>query len=143
MEDGQLTYSGIYSVDIRYNQNALSKELSYYFFRYNFQEKVWEARKDNNPDFLAFTNLWLGLGSQEWEIHNDSKVPFTKKFNIESLVHFQHCSKDTFYKRNLTLSVCSRQEFTCNSGECISMVGRCDRRADCNDRFQICIIQLL
>ena len=45
--------------------------------RYDFNKKVWEARKDNNPDFVAVTKSWLGVGSQEWIIYNDSKVLFS------------------------------------------------------------------
>ena len=41
--------------------------------RYDFNKKVWEARKDNNPDFVAVTKSWLGVGSQEWIIYNDSQ----------------------------------------------------------------------
>ena len=44
------------------------------YIRYDYNKKVWEARKDNNPDFVAVTKSWLGLGSQEWVIFNDSKV---------------------------------------------------------------------
>ena len=138
MEDGKLVYSGIYSVDIRlYNILLLWFIIQLSLVRYDFNKKVWEARKDNNPDFVAVTKSWLGLGSQEWIIYNDSKVIFLS-LNINSYLKkllLQLCSQDASYKRNLTLSVCSRQEFTCSSGECITMAERCDRRHDCEERF--------
>ena len=46
----------------------------------------------------------------------------------------QLCGPGPSYTRLLTLSACTRAQFSCSSGECVAMARRCDRRADCADR---------
>ena len=57
------------------------------------------------------------LGTSEWTVYNDSRK----------------CSPDFSYKVILTLTGCSKDEFTCSDGDCIPMESRCDGRADCKD----------
>ena len=47
--------------------------------RYDPDKELWEAKSDKNPDFLAVTSGWLGLGSHQWTVHNDSKVRYVRR----------------------------------------------------------------
>ena len=78
----------------------------------------WEARQIMKPNFLAISKASkysLLRGSHTWTIHNDS----------------QDCSESEIHVRNLTLTGCSENEFTCGTGACISMEKRCDSVEDC------------
>ena len=37
------------------------------------------------------------------------------------------------YTKQLKLTYCSEDQFTCNSGQCVRMEDRCDQLADCRD----------
>ena len=78
MVDHQLVYSGILDTDIRCAVLLVIKAKDNpcfdYSARYNPDKELWEAKSDKNPDFLAVTSGWLGLGSHQWTVYNDSKV---------------------------------------------------------------------
>ena len=78
--------------------------------RYNPDKELWEAKSDKNPDFLAVTSGWLGLGSHQWTVYNDSRK----------------CSSESSYKITLTLTSCRKDEFTCADANCIPMENRLD-----------------
>ena len=55
----------------------------------------------------------LLLGTQTWQIYNDSY--------------------GSQYSRNMTMTACSEDQFTCQDGSCISMKERCDSKVQCGD----------
>ena len=55
----------------------------------------------------------LVLGTQNWQIYNDT------------------CG--SHYRRNMTMTACSDDQFTCQDGSCISMKARCDSKVHCGD----------
>ena len=50
---------------------------------------------------------------------------------------------------SLMLTACNEEQFTCDDGTCINMIGRCNRKADCKvtnasgkiSRYLLCICQ--
>ena len=79
-------------------------------------------RHSRNNDFLAISRAAessLLLGTQLWEVHNDSPK----------------CMKEgkTTYLVNLTFHACSTENFACNNAFCIPMEKRCDGAEDCKD----------
>ena len=46
---------------------------------------------------------------------------------------FTRCHPDATYSRHIVLTACSDEEFTCLSGNCISMDLRCNGRVNCHD----------
>ena len=80
--------------------------------------------------FLDVTRLGEGPSRDipcDCESSNFTKVDF-------QLYCLQLCGPGPSYTRLLTLSACTRAQFTCSSGKCVAMARRCDRRADCADR---------
>ena len=59
----------------------------------------------------------LPLGPLLWTFYNDSNS----------------CSLSPVYSRNVTLSSCTDDEFTCNDGSCIRAEQRCDWKEHCLD----------
>ena len=87
--------------------------------RYDSTERVWTLRIASHTNTFgvcksAFSTMVLG--NHDWEITND-----------------YGCSRGTEKKR-LTFSSCSDDEYTCNDGQCVDMVGRCDGKVGCEDR---------
>ena len=79
-------------------------------------------RHARNDDFLAISRASeksLLLGSNLWEVHNDSSK----------------CTKDgkNIYLTNLTLHACSSENFACDNAFCIPMEKRCNAIEDCID----------
>ena len=98
------------------------------------------TRKFGKQEKTTILTFWQSLNHcLDWDLRSGiSTMTLREPLNLNIFFKnllLQLCSQDISYKRNLTLSVCSRQEFTCSSGECITMAGRCDRRTDCEDRF--------
>ena len=76
----------------------------------------WNARSSENRNFQALSSASAGsllLGTQTWQIYNDS------------------CGSQ--YSRNMTMTACTDDQFTCQDGSCISMKKRCDGRVQCRD----------
>ena len=57
------------------------------------------------------------LGKHDWTIENDTSI----------------CGLGQPYTKQLKLSFCREDQFTCNSGQCVRMEDRCDQLADCTD----------
>ena len=58
----------------------------------------------------------IPLGRHEWNVYDTS------------------CVEDGMHIKSLALSICYfGEEFTCDSGECIDIFKRCNKKRDCND----------
>ena len=71
---------------------------------YDFDRKTWRIMDMTNPDVVAESRApfrSLAIGNYEWKITNDTE-----------------CSQDD-YTTVLSLTSCSREEFTCDNGLCI------------------------
>ena len=106
---GGLSYLGYFHTNIEYNENTL----------------LWVATKINDPGMTPYT--WATssaskesglLGTFEWTVYNDSR----------------QCSPDFSYKVMLTLTGCTKSQFTCVDGSCIEMEKRCNGKVDCRDK---------
>ena len=106
-EKGAFGYLGLSSTNINFNTTS----------------NLWVAKKIDDPEVWTWatngaTQASAALGTSEWVVYNDSRK----------------CSADFSYKVLLTLTSCSRTEFTCKDGSCISMDVRCDGRVNCKDK---------
>ena len=86
-------------------------------FSYNQENNQWIAEHSKYPDFQAVLKSDSALGPKEWTIHNDSKL----------------CSWSASYITTLSLSSCSMDQFTCNDGNCVDIVNRCNGIQHCKD----------
>ena len=106
-EQGDFGYLGLSSTNIIYNKTS----------------SLWIAKKIDDPELWTWaTNeaspASASLGTLEWTIYNDSRK----------------CSSKFSFKAKLTLSGCSKTEFTCIDGSCVPMDVRCDGRVNCRDK---------
>lgn len=88
--------------------------------RYDEDLSLWKATHQAHKEFLATSSAKkssLLLGRHDWTVHNDSKS----------------CSLATSYTTVLKLTGCSKEEFTCDDGSCVSMTDRCNGKRDCLD----------
>ena len=76
-------------------------------FSYDEEENKWIAENQKYPDFRAVLRGSL-LGPREWTVYNDSTV----------------CSGSTSYRANLSLSFCTKDQFTCSNGYCVDIAQR-------------------
>ena len=76
--------------------------------------------KDKSSDVTATTNASqssFALGKHNWTIRGDSVA----------------CSKEPSYTIEMKLSACSKDEFTCDDGQCIRIEQRCNQLLNCRD----------
>ena len=87
---------------------------------YDKVKEVWEAKIIANP-VIGIANPETGysmiLGKHSWRIMNDSKS----------------CNDGNPYERVLKMTGCRDDQFTCNNGQCVLMLERCDQIAQCKD----------
>ena len=86
--------------------------------RYNNDLSLWTAKHQDFPDFLATSKAKkesLLRGVQEWTFYNDS------------------CFSKMTYTKELLLTGCTDDEFTCNDAMCLEISLRCDGQHDCKD----------
>ena len=50
-----------------------------------------------------------------------------------SSLFYLECNKGKPYNITMKLSGCAENEFTCNDGQCIDVINRCDQIIDCRD----------
>ena len=86
-------------------------------FRFDETNAKWSAIREDNENFIAFTNSYQLFGSTSWTIINDSNL----------------CPDSKQTTKILTFSFCSDDEFTCAEGHCANLNLRCDGRSDCED----------
>ena len=86
-------------------------------FRFDEKDAKWVATREENEDFIAFTNNYKIFGTTSWTIFNDSNL----------------CPDNLHSTKTITFSFCSDNEFTCAEGHCVDMNLRCDGRTDCED----------
>ena len=73
------------------------------------------------------------LGKKLWYFHNEADCNIDKDEDREKNDH-RHIHHHQVGVRYLKLSTCRREdEFTCDDGTCINMIGRCDHKRDCPD----------
>jgi hypothetical protein len=85
---------------------------------YNALDLTWNSkvfRKTLSAKIEVETGFSMLLGTHLWSVSNDSIS----------------CKDGKTYSKYLKLSGCSDGEFTCNDGQCIRMVERCDQLEDC------------
>ena len=78
------------------------------------------ASTDARPDTFI-------LGKHSWSISGDS----------------EECYSGGPYTTKLKLTGCSEEEFTCDDGQCIEMVERCNQVPDCRDKSDEKVCQLI
>ena len=84
--------------------------------RFDPATSQWRGQSKVNKHFQAVSSASAGsllLGTQTWQIYNDT------------------CGSQ--YSRNMTMTTCNDDQFTCQDGSCISMKPRCDRKVQCRD----------
>ena len=86
-------------------------------FRFDETNNKWSAKRENNENFIAFTNSYQLFGSTSWTIINDSNL----------------CPESKKTTKIITFSFCSDDEFTCAEGHCVDLNLRCDGKTDCAD----------
>ena len=77
----------------------------------------WSAKREDDKNFIAFTNGYQILGTTTWTIINDSNL----------------CPNSKHTTKTISFSFCSDDEFTCAEGHCVDLDLRCDGRSDCKD----------
>ena len=105
--------------------------LNYYLIHNNFHQiDMYESYKGKQKILLK---------KDEWQINVEcTKITLNKGTNLlgrqEWNWYENSCNSKTFRKRNLTISMCDfGQEFTCNTGSCITIDKRCDGIKNCLD----------
>ena len=103
---GRLGYIGLEHTNIEYNDTSF----------------LWVASKINNPEVWTWatstaTKASALLGSYQWTVYNDSR----------------ECNPNFSYQVLLTMTGCSKSQFTCGDGSCVEMEDRCNGRVDCQD----------
>lgn len=86
---------------------------------YNEDKGLWMMRVVNNPNVSAVADASMStfaLGVHQWEIFGDTE-----------------CNRKPS-KMMLTLSTCSKDQFTCSNGLCVEIKSRCDSKNDCPDK---------
>jgi hypothetical protein len=82
--------------------------------KYSNSRKLWEARVQGSEVWATSEASYesLLLGFHEWTIHGD-----------------RQCLRQSSYKANLSLTVCTTDQFNCNDGSCIPLIYWCDNNA--------------
>ena len=77
----------------------------------------WRLQLISNSSIYALTNSTdYPFGVMKWIIYNDP------------------CYDEPTHTTMLSISTCSKDEFTCGDGDCISMDDRCNGRVECDDK---------
>ena len=99
-------------------------------WKLSYENDAWSLRHPSISDTYAkYTeSKYYPMGRKVWEVTNDV---CSGKRNIIKTV-----AKDVFAgsgtaEVTLLLTACSDDQFTCDDGTCIDMIGRCNRKADC------------
>ena len=98
-------------VTLIYGENInMFKNSDYFFFSYDEKNNQYIAEHLKYQDFRAVLEGGSVLGPQEWTMHNDSNL----------------CdgSASYTYTTKLSLSSCSRKQFTCSDGNCVDIEKR-------------------
>ena len=85
-----------------------------------FDGKKWKmmtAYFNTSASTEAKPNTFI-LGKHSWSVSGDS----------------EECHSGKPYTTELKLTGCAEGEFTCNDGQCVKMVERCNQVADCRDK---------
>ena len=104
---GNLGYMGLHTTNIEYNDTTF----------------LWVASKTNDPAVWTWATSTASkgsglLGTFQWTVYNDSR----------------ECNPNFSYMVTLTLTGCSKTQFTCTDGSCVEMDERCNGRVDCEDK---------
>ena len=84
--------------------------------RFDPEVSLWKARSTKNRNFYAYSSAAAGsllLGTHTW--------------------YFVWDTCGSGYMRNMTLTPCTDDQFTCQDGSCIDMKDRCDSKVQCQD----------
>ena len=88
---------------------------------------------------IAFDNrqeIWT-LAMTRFNVTGFSKAPhtsFTLGKHNWTVVGDKSCNGGEPYTTELKMSRCNEEEFTCDSGQCVSMTKRCNQLPDCRDQ---------
>ena len=87
--------------------------------KYECETGTWILQSLFEPKMkLEFTNGDFPVGTNEWII----------------MENYALCNKDKGYIKELTLTQCYPDKFTCGSGHCIPLENKCDVKYQCEDQ---------
>ena len=123
--------------------------------RYNDSSSQWvltDARVGVTGESEA-TKLSYLLGKHQWTMHNDTFCNDTLQREWTGQTMTTHGNVTSFpntyktwysYTTQLKVTGCDQDsEFTCDDGQCVNMVDRCDQVQDCRDKSDETNCQLL
>ena len=96
--------------------------------QYDGEKKMWYIHVIHKPYVTATSKAdfeTLTLGNHEWEIHDDVDC------------------KDGIENKILTMSTCSKDQYTCDDGLCVDLDFRCDGKPNCKDESDEMKCQLI
>ncbi|KAF2354245.1 Neurotransmitter-gated ion-channel ligand-binding domain [Trinorchestia longiramus] len=120
--------------EYHFTANGITNKFEIYKHRRTFElvsKKCQRIFVESSPNLPEFRNdLWYeGQSLTKYHLHNDQSDN-----NIAGRYNWINVLSNKPIQTFFTLSFCRDDEFTCDDGECIALVRRCDTVYDCYDK---------